>query len=71
MTLPRGRLEKERAQISAMTDIQLTVFIADEQERASRLIEASKTRPLSLKRGRDLDHTLDRIAFAQKCWLER
>lgn len=71
MTFSRNRIERERALIKAMTDIQLTIFIADEQERAAALMRASKSRKLSLKARRDLDHILDEITFAQKCWLER
>lgn len=71
MNFPRKQIERERAIIRAMTDIQLTILIADEQRTAADLMEAFKCRKVSLKTRRDLDRLLDRIAFAQKCWLER
>ena len=63
--------KKERGSISAMSDVQLTIFIADEQENAAKLMEIFKVRKVSLKERREMDDILDRIAFAQKCWLER
>ena len=54
-----------------MTDIQLTILIADDQLNAADIMEGLKCGKVSLKARRDLDHLLDRIAFAQRCWLER
>ena len=71
MTMFRNRTEKKRAHIAAMIDVELTIFIADEQERAATLIQASKTGSLTLRARRELDQVIDRVAFAQKCWLER